>query len=192
MLAIFLDPNADEGGELRAHDLPPRLHFENPSLKQSMLKLKAVMISSLEHEQTYAEHVGLIILYELGDALLGKREAQAFKGGLTARQFNHVRDYITANLDKDISLSVLAGSGQSKSVPFYSRVQKNNRNSALSVRNCQPSRTRQGAACRAKLFNCCCGKIGWLSQHTATRQGVPPSRRHDALVLSRPSCRQPV
>ena len=109
MLAIFLDPNADEGGELRAHDLPPRLHFENPSLKQSMLKLKAVMISSLEQEKTYAEHVGLIILYELRGALLGKREAQAFKGGLTARQLNHVRDYIAANLDKDISLSEMAG-----------------------------------------------------------------------------------
>ena len=109
MLAIFLDPNADEGGELRTHDLPPRLHFENPSLKQSMLKLKAVMNSSLAHEQTYAEHVGLIIHYELADALLGKREAQAHKGGLTARQFNHVRDYIIANLDSDISLSVLAG-----------------------------------------------------------------------------------
>ncbi len=109
VLAIFLDPNADEGDELRADDLPPRLHFENPSLKQSMLKLKAVMISSLEHERIYAEHVGLIILCELRDALLGNREAQAFRGGLTARQLNHVRDYTAANLVKDISLSELAG-----------------------------------------------------------------------------------
>ena len=43
VLAIFLDPNTDEGDELRADDLPPRLYFENPSLKQSILKLKAVM-----------------------------------------------------------------------------------------------------------------------------------------------------
>ena len=95
--------------ELRADDLPPRLYFENPSLKQSMLKLKAVMISPLEQEQTYAEHVGLIILCELRDALLGKREAPVFRGGLTAQQLNHVRDYTTANLGKDISLSELAG-----------------------------------------------------------------------------------
>ena len=109
VLAIFLDPNADERGELRADDLPPRLYFEDPSLKQSMQKLKAVMSSSLTHEQTYAEHLGLIILCELRDALLGKRDALAFSGGLTPRQLNHVRDYITANLDKDVSLSELAG-----------------------------------------------------------------------------------
>ena len=74
-----------------------------------MQKLYAIMSSSLAHEQTYAEHVGLIILFELRDALLGKREAPALRGGLTAQQLNHVRDYITANLGKDISLSELAG-----------------------------------------------------------------------------------
>lgn len=109
VLAIFLDPNADKGGELDADDLPPRLHFESPSLKQSMLKLKAVMVSPQEHEQTYAEHVGLVILCELRDALSGKREAQAFRGGLTARQLSRVCDYTTATLGKDISLSELAG-----------------------------------------------------------------------------------
>ena len=94
---------------MRADDLPPRLYFENPSLKQSVLKLKAAMISSLAHEQTYAEHLGFIILCELRDALLGKREALAFNGGLTGRQLNHVRDYVTGNLGNDISLSELAG-----------------------------------------------------------------------------------
>ena len=77
-------------------DLPPRLYFESPSLKQSMLKLAALMITPLEHEQTYAEHIGLVILCELRDALIKRREAQAFRGGLTARQLNHVRDYTTA------------------------------------------------------------------------------------------------
>ena len=109
VLAIFFDPNADEGAELRADNLPPCLYFENPSLKQSMLKLKAVMISPLEQERTYAEHVGLIIICELRDALLGKREAPVCRGGLTAQQLNHVRDYTTANFGKDISLSELAG-----------------------------------------------------------------------------------
>ena len=109
LLAIFFNPNADERGELRAGDLPPRLYFENPSLKQSMQKLKAVMSCSLAHEQTYVEHLGLILLCELRDALLEKREAPAFRGGLTPRQLKHVRDYITANLDKDVSLSELAG-----------------------------------------------------------------------------------
>ena len=108
VLAIFLDPNAEECGELCTDDLPPRLYFENSSLKQSMLKLEALMMSSLANEQTYAEHVGLIILCELSDALLGKRESPAFRGGLTARQLNYVRDYITAKLREDISLSELA------------------------------------------------------------------------------------
>ena len=108
-LAIFLDPNADERGELRADDLPPRLCFENALLKQSVQKINATMSCSLAHEQTYVEHIGLIILCELRDALLGKREAPALRGGLTARQVSHVRDYIIANLDKDISLSELAG-----------------------------------------------------------------------------------
>jgi AraC family transcriptional regulator len=108
VLAIFLDPNGDERGELRADDLPPRLHFESPSLKQSMQKLNAVMNSSLAQEQTYVEHVGLMILCELRDALLEKRETRAVTGGLTPRQLNRVRDYVTANLGKDISLSELA------------------------------------------------------------------------------------
>jgi hypothetical protein len=77
VLAIFFDPNADERGELRADDLPPRLYFEDPSLKQSIQKLNAVMSSSLAHEQTYAEHLGLIILCELRDVLLGRRDALA-------------------------------------------------------------------------------------------------------------------
>jgi len=108
-LTIFLDPNLDERGELRADDLPPCLHFENALLKESMQKLNAVMSSSLAHEQTYVEHIGLIILCELRNALLGKREAPKLRGGLTARQLNQLRDYITANLDQDISLSELAG-----------------------------------------------------------------------------------
>ena len=107
-LAIFFDPNADEHGELRVDDLPPRLYFENPSLQQSMQKLDAVIASSLACEQTYLEHLGFLILWELRDALLGKRDAPVFKGGLTPRQLNRVRDYITANLDKDITLSELA------------------------------------------------------------------------------------
>ena len=109
VFAVYLDPNADERAELRADDLPPRLYFENEFLKQSVQKLSAAMSSSLARERTYAEHVGLIILCELRDALMGKQEAPALRGGLTARQLNHVRDYITANLDKDVSLSELAG-----------------------------------------------------------------------------------
>ena len=109
VFAVYLDPNADERAELRADDLPPCLYFENEFLKQSVQKLSAAISSSLARERTYVEHVGLIILCELRDALVGKEEAPALKGGLTARQLNHVRDFITANLDKDISLSGLAG-----------------------------------------------------------------------------------
>ena len=109
VFAIFLDPNADERGELRVDDLPPRLHFQDPSLTQSLQKLNEVMRSSPAHEQTYAEHLGLIILCELRDALLGKRESPAFTGGLAPQQLNRVREYITANLGKDISLTDLAG-----------------------------------------------------------------------------------
>jgi AraC family transcriptional regulator len=109
VFAVYLDPNADDRAELRADDLPPRLYFENALLKQSVQKLDAAMSSSPAHEQTYAEHVGLIILCELRDALLGKRKAPVHRGGLTARQLNHVRDYIVANLDKDISLTAMAG-----------------------------------------------------------------------------------
>ncbi len=108
VLAIFIDPIADQRSELRVDDLPPRLYFENASLKQTMQKINTVMGSSPVHEQTYAEHLGLIILCELRDALLGKREAPAFRGGLTPRQLNHVRDYITANLGRNLSLSELA------------------------------------------------------------------------------------
>jgi AraC-like DNA-binding protein/ferredoxin len=109
VLAIFLDSNTDECGELRADDLPPRLYFESPSLKQSLLKLSELMSSSLAHEQTYAEHLGFVILCELKEALLGKREAPALRGGLTPLQSIRIRDYVTANLGKDISLSELAG-----------------------------------------------------------------------------------
>jgi AraC family transcriptional regulator len=38
VLVLFLDLSADERGELRADDLPPRLFFENQSLKHSMQK----------------------------------------------------------------------------------------------------------------------------------------------------------
>ena len=93
------------------------------------------MNSSLAHEQTYAEHVGLIILSELRDALLGKREMLVRTGGLTPRQLNHVRDYIAANLDKDISLSELAGLANLSRFHFIRAFQENNRNSALPVRN---------------------------------------------------------
>ena len=109
VLAIFLDPNADERDELRVDDLPSRLYFENPSLKQSLQKLNEVMSSSPTHEQTYTEHLGLIIRCELREALLGKQEVPALRGGLTPLQLNRIRDYVTANLGMDISLSELAG-----------------------------------------------------------------------------------
>ncbi len=109
VLAIFVDANAAELDEMRADDLPPCLYFENSLLKQSMQKLNAIMSSPMAHEQTYAQHIGLIILFELRNALLGKREAPALRGGLTGHQLNRVRDYVTATLSKDISLSELAG-----------------------------------------------------------------------------------
>jgi len=121
---VYLDPNADERGELRADDLPPRLYFENALLKQSMHKLNAAMSYSLAHEQTYAEHVGLIILCELRDALLGKREAPELRGGLTPRQLNHIRDYIIANLDKDVSLSELPGLANLSRFHFFRAFKK--------------------------------------------------------------------
>jgi AraC family transcriptional regulator len=148
------------------------------------------MSSSVVHEQTYAEHLGLIILCELRDALLGKCEAPAFRGGLTPQQLNHVRDYITANLGGDISVSALAGLINLSRFHFIRAFKKATGMAPYHfVLSSRVERAKQLLVEPHFSIACCC-KIGWLSQHPATGQGVPPICRHDAFVLSAPSCRQ--
>jgi AraC family transcriptional regulator len=104
--------------------LEPRLFFDSPVLRQTGLKLEALIESSPSASQFYAEALTSVLAHELLRINSGSTlyEAPA-RGGLAARQRRIVAEYIEEHVSKQISLAELAELAQ-LSVYHFSRAFK--------------------------------------------------------------------
>lgn len=71
VVAVHLNPTAEEANDFRLAELRPALYFENEPLKATLLKIQAVVDRSSIEESSYAEVLGLVLLHELRGAMGG-------------------------------------------------------------------------------------------------------------------------
>jgi AraC family transcriptional regulator len=109
---LYIDPRVlpvDPALRFAEAELPPRLFFEDSSLWQTVLKLKALIGSVDAGGRMYAEALAGVLAHELmrlnGAASPPK---PATRGGLAGWQQKRVANFIEEHLAEDISLSELA------------------------------------------------------------------------------------
>jgi AraC family transcriptional regulator len=108
-ICLYIDPRAvsvDPDLRFAEADLQPRLLFEDSSLWETVLKLKAQIGSA---DRLYAEALGGLLAHELlrlHGPIPASRHAN--RGGLAGWQQRRVMDFMEEHLAEDISLNVLA------------------------------------------------------------------------------------
>ena len=109
--AIYLDPAAmpAELDEANLHvDLEPMLYFEDRPLSSTVAKLGAVLDDAAPNS-AYAETLGLLLWIEICKARARvSQQASRPRHGLSRKTENEIREYIEANLFRDITLTELA------------------------------------------------------------------------------------
>jgi AraC family transcriptional regulator len=105
-------------------DLAPRLFFEDPVLRQTALKLEALIEAGPSGSQLYAEALGIVLAHELLRLNSGTVHAEPpMRGGLAGWQRRSVAQYIEENVSEQISLAKLAELAQ-LSIFHFSRAFK--------------------------------------------------------------------
>jgi AraC family transcriptional regulator len=90
--------------------LPPRLFFENPSLWNSVQKLKEMLENPTFEDQSYFEALGRLLVHEVMRAHSAAPTNQPpARGGLAPWQQRIVTGYIEEHLTETIPLATLAG-----------------------------------------------------------------------------------
>lgn len=106
VFAVHLAPLLHDVLEL-AH-LPPALYFQNASVQATLQKLRFVVEGHGVADVAYAETLGLILVWELKNALVGASAPTKMQGGLTKLQLRRIDEFVRANLDRALSISDLA------------------------------------------------------------------------------------
>jgi len=90
-------------------EFAPRVHFEDPVLWDTALKLTRLIESANAYNRLYLDALGVVLAHELGRLNPGKPRIQApIRGGLAAWQQRVVTAYIEEHLSEQISLATLA------------------------------------------------------------------------------------
>ncbi|MDI3563938.1 helix-turn-helix domain-containing protein [Bradyrhizobium sp. Arg816] len=108
VVAVHLNPAAEEANDFRLTELRPALYFENEPLRATLLKIQAVVERSSIEEASYAEVLGMVLLHELRAAMGARAVLPRTRGGLSPKAMHRVDEYIDANFARNISLSELS------------------------------------------------------------------------------------
>ena len=88
-------------------ELAPRLFFDDPVVRQTVLKLEGLIEAGPSGSRLYAEALGMVLVHELL-RLNGGAQPAPKRGGLAGWQQRSVAQYIEENLSEQISLAELA------------------------------------------------------------------------------------
>ena len=111
-ICLYIDPHTvlvDPDIRFPEVELRPELHFENPAIWETVLKLKAQIGKTDPADQMYAEALGGVLVHELLRLHgTGQTSRHTNRGGLAVWQQKRVIDFMEEHLADDISLGVLA------------------------------------------------------------------------------------
>jgi len=109
---LHIDPRGplvERGAAFAETELSPRLFFDDPVLRQTALKLDALIEAGTSGSRLYAEALGIVLVHELLRLNGGAVQAEPpIRGGLAGWQRRSVTQYIEENLSEQISLAELA------------------------------------------------------------------------------------
>jgi AraC family transcriptional regulator len=109
---FYIDPRGplfEHAATFAETELAPRLFFDDPVLRQTALKLEALIESPPLGARLYAEALGIVLVHELLRLNSGATPAvPPTRGGLAGWQRRSVAQYIEENLGEQISLAELA------------------------------------------------------------------------------------
>jgi AraC family transcriptional regulator len=90
--------------------IPPSLYFENDNLRATLQKVQGVLDGSGIDDHAYAETLGLLLLWELKHSAGNLKNSQLspVRGWLAGPQLRRVKEFISANISSDITISELA------------------------------------------------------------------------------------
>ena len=118
---FYIDPGLlmrDAGRGIAAIDVRPRLFFDDESIWQTVLKLKAQIGREEAGDRLYAEALGAVLAHEiirLDDDVPG---SLPMRGGLAAWQQRRIVEFIEAHLADDFPLAALANLAQLSTYHF--------------------------------------------------------------------------
>ena len=112
LMFLYFDAiSSSLGSDNRARevDLTPRLFFEDASVFNTALKLKALVESPTAGDMNYVEAIGAVLLHELVRLDRGSSRLASFqRGGLASWQERVVAAHIEDHMGESISLAALA------------------------------------------------------------------------------------
>jgi AraC family transcriptional regulator len=124
---LYIDPRGplvEREAAFAEAELAPRLFFDDPVLRQTALKLEALIEAGPSGSRLYAEALGSVLAHELLRLNSGTVRAEPpTRGGLAGWQRRLVAQYIEEKLSEQISLAELAELAQ-LSVFHFSRAFK--------------------------------------------------------------------
>jgi AraC family transcriptional regulator len=118
---LYIDPGmlaADAERGVAATDLRPRLFFDDDSIWQTVLKLKAQIGSADASDRLYAETLGAVLAHEIIRLDDGIPVPLPMRGGLAAWQQRRIVEFIEAHLADDFPLATLANLAQLSTYHF--------------------------------------------------------------------------
>jgi AraC family transcriptional regulator len=118
---FYIDPSMlmrDAGQGVAASDLRPRLFFDDASIWQTVLKLKAQVGSAQAGDRLYAEALGAVLAHEIIRLDDGVPVALPMRGGLAAWQQRRIVEFIEEHLADDFPLATLANLAQLSTYHF--------------------------------------------------------------------------
>jgi len=112
VIYIHIDPAAPHltaEERIGAQRLPPRLHFQSPTLWQTVLKLKALVESGGDSCSRYGEALGVVLAHELVQSNpVAKQRPGAERGGLGVWQRRLIAQHLEEHLAETIPVGRLA------------------------------------------------------------------------------------
>jgi AraC family transcriptional regulator len=111
---LMLDPERGAA----ASELRPRLFFDDESIWQTVLKLKAQIGSTQTGDRLYAEALSLVLAHEIIRLDGGASVLRPMRGGLAAWQQRRIVEFIEEHLADDVPLSTLARLAQLSTYHF--------------------------------------------------------------------------
>ncbi len=111
--ALYFDPDAisaETGRLYKASDSFAMVYFDDQRLRQTMEKLRAIVLQEGDVDALYAETLCLLAAIEVAQLHSGTSSpAQGQTGGLSANQLKLVFAFVESRLGSDITLDEMAG-----------------------------------------------------------------------------------